>query len=93
LPANIIKDVYMFLSRMPSILIYAAERYFEELYMKATISEECVSCGLCVDICPDVFEMGEEYAQVKMASIPAKFEAAVRQAADECPVSAIAVEQ
>ena len=61
--------------------------------MKVTISEECVSCGLCVDICPDVFEMGTEYAQVKMASIPEKFEAAVRQAAEECPVSAIAVEQ
>ena len=61
--------------------------------MKAKISEECVSCGLCVDICPDVFEMGTEYAQVKMTDIPEKFEAAVRQAADECPVSAIAVEQ
>jgi len=60
--------------------------------MKAAISEECVSCGLCVDICPDVFEMGAEYAQVKMASIPEKFEAAVRQAAEECPVSAISIE-
>lgn len=62
--------------------------------MKAAISEECVSCGLCVDICPDVFEMGTEYAQVKMTGIPEKFEAAVRQAAYEwCPASAIAVEQ
>jgi ferredoxin len=64
-----------------------------ERVMKVTISEECVSCGLCVDICPDVFEMGTQYAQVKMASIPAKFETAVRQAAEECPVSAIAIEQ
>ena len=61
--------------------------------MKATISEECISCGLCVDICPDVFEMGTERAQVKMTSIPGNFEEAVRQAADECPVSAITVEQ
>jgi ferredoxin len=61
--------------------------------MKVTISEECVSCGLCVDICPDVFEMGEELAQVKMASVPAQFEKAVQQAADECPVSAIVIEQ
>lgn len=64
-----------------------------ERLMKATVSEECVACGLCVDICPDVFEMGTQYAQVKMAGIPAEFEAAVRQAADECPVSAIAIEQ
>jgi ferredoxin len=78
---------------MSLILIRARRKYFKESLMKATISEECVSCGLCVEICPDVFEMGAEYAQVKMAGIPAKFEAAVLQAAEECPVSAIAVEQ
>jgi ferredoxin len=78
---------------MSFILTWAKRKYFfKERFMKVTISEECVSCGLCVDICPDVFEMGTEYAQVKMASIPEKFEAAVRQAAEECPVSAIAVE-
>jgi ferredoxin len=82
----------MFLSHMPLVLTCMVERYFEGLFMKATISETCVSCGLCVDVCPEVFEMGSEYAQVKMASIPAEFEAAVRQAADECPVSAITVE-
>jgi ferredoxin len=82
----------MFLSRMPLSLTCLVERYFEGLFMKAEISEACVSCGLCVDICPDVFEMGSEYAQVKMASIPAEFETAVRQAADECPVSAITIE-
>jgi ferredoxin len=61
--------------------------------MKATISEDCVSCVLCVDICPDVFEMGDQLAQVKFDKIPAQFEKAVQQAADECPVSAIAIEQ
>jgi ferredoxin len=78
---------------MSFILTWARRKCFKERFMKATVSEECVSCGLCVDICPDVFEMGTEYAQVKMTSIPAKFETAVRQAAEECPVSAIAVEQ
>jgi len=79
---------------MSLILTWARRKYFKERLMKAAISEECVSCGLCVDICPDVFEMGTEYAQVKMTGIPEKFEAAVRQAAYEwCPASAIAVEQ
>jgi len=57
--------------------------------MKARITEDCVSCGLCVDICPDVFEMGEEQAQVKMGNIPSEFEKAAQQAVDECPVSVI----
>ena len=62
--------------------------------MKAHVDrDKCISCGLCASICPDVFEMGTQYAQVKMAGIPAKYESAVRQAADECPVSAISVEQ
>lgn len=61
--------------------------------MKATITDACVSCGLCVDICPDVFEMGDEYAQVKVDQIPEKFEKDVQQAADECPTSAIVIEQ
>jgi ferredoxin len=81
----------MFLLRMPLILTCKVAKYFEGLFMKATVSEECVSCGLCVDICPEVFEMGAQYAEVKMADIPEKFEAAVLQAADECPVSAIDV--
>jgi hypothetical protein len=42
-----------------------------------------------VDICPDVFEMGEERAQVKMGNIPSEFEKAAQQAVDECPVSVI----
>jgi ferredoxin len=45
-----------------------------------------------VDICPEVFEMGIQYAQVKMDNIPAEHENAVRQAVNECPVSAIIVE-
>jgi ferredoxin len=77
---------------MPLILIYAVDKYFSELFVKATVSEECVLCGICVDICPDVFEMGTQYAQVKIASIPAKYESAVRQAVDGCPVSAISLE-
>jgi ferredoxin len=60
--------------------------------MKARITEDCISCGLCVDICPDVFEMGEQFAQIKMADIPKKHKESVNQAAEECPVSAIIVE-
>ena len=60
--------------------------------MNAKVTDECISCERCVDICPDVFEMGDEYAQVQMDPIPEEQEESVRQAAEECPVGAIILE-
>ncbi len=56
------------------------------------VTEDCISCGKCVDICPEVFQMGEQYAEVQLDPIPQEYEQATRQAADECPTSAIIVE-
>jgi ferredoxin len=60
--------------------------------MKVKIEDTCTACGLCVDTCPDVFEMGPDLAQVIDEEVPPEFEDAVQQAADECPVEAIIVE-
>ena len=60
--------------------------------MRVKIEDTCTACGLCVDTCPDVFEMGEDMAEAVTEEIPAEFEEAVQQAADECPVEAIIVE-
>ena len=60
--------------------------------MKVRIEDTCTSCGLCVDICPYVFDMGPDMAEVKAGTVPAEFEETVQQAADECPVEAIIVE-
>ena len=60
--------------------------------MKVRIDDTCTACGLCVDTCPDVFEMGEDIAEVKVDEVPAEHEDAVQQAADECPAEAITVE-
>lgn len=60
--------------------------------MKVRIEDTCTSCGLCVDTCPDVFDMGNDIAEVKVDEVPAEFEDAVQQAADECPVEAIIIE-
>lgn len=60
--------------------------------MKVRIEDSCTSCGLCVDTCPDVFEMGDDKATVKVDQVPAEFEELVQQAADECPVEAIIIE-
>lgn len=60
--------------------------------MKARIEDTCTACELCVDTCPDVFEMGSDLAQVIVDVVPPEFEDAVQQAADECPSESIIVE-
>jgi ferredoxin len=60
--------------------------------MRVRIEDTCTACGLCVDICPDVFQMGSDMSEVIVDEVPAEFEEAVQQAADECPVEAIVVE-
>jgi len=60
--------------------------------MKVRIEDTCTACGLCVDTCPDVFEMGSDIAQVIIEEVPAEYEDSVQQAADECPVEAIIAE-
>ncbi|MHC4728092.1 MAG: ferredoxin [Planctomycetota bacterium] len=60
--------------------------------MIVKIEDTCTACGLCVDTCPDVFDMGDEMAIVIVDEVPAEFEEATQQAADECPVEAIIVD-
>jgi len=60
--------------------------------MKVTIANTCTACGLCVDTCPEVFEMGAGTAEVIAETVPEELEEAVEQVAEECPVDAIIVE-
>ena len=60
--------------------------------MKVSIEDTCTACGLCVDTCPEVFEMGDDIAEVIVDDVPPEFEDSVQQAADECPVDAIIIE-
>jgi len=60
--------------------------------MRVRIEDTCTSCGLCVDTCPEVFEMGSDMAEVIVEEVPEDHQEAVQQAADECPVEAIIVE-
>ena len=60
--------------------------------MIVTIEDTCTACGLCVDTCPEVFDMGDEMAIVIVEEVPKEYEEAAQQAADECPVEAIIVE-
>ena len=62
--------------------------------MRAVIDEDaCVGCGLCPETCPEVFEMDDDKAQVKIDVVPPEAETACLEAAEECPVDAITVEE
>jgi len=51
-------------------------------------SDLCVSCGVCTEVCPEVFELGaDDQAQVKADADPTA--ACIQEAIDQCPVGAI----
>lgn len=61
--------------------------------MKAIVDPDiCTGCGLCADICPEVFEMKGSVAVAKTADISKELEDSCRDAAESCPVEAITVE-
>lgn len=55
------------------------------------IEEGCTSCGLCEEICPEVFEMQEE-AVVKEGVNFNDYEDQIKEAAESCPVEVIQYE-
>lgn len=62
--------------------------------MKAKVNKDtCISCSLCADNCPDVFKMEGEVAVVIVDVIPSEAEDAAREAAQNCPVEAITIEE
>lgn len=61
--------------------------------MKVSIDPDlCTACGLCVDDCPEVFELGDEVAKVIADPVPADKEGCVLEAEESCPVEAISHE-
>lgn len=62
--------------------------------MKAIVTEDCISCEACVDVCPEVFEMPEgEKARPKMETVPPELEGKAHVACEACPVDAIILEE
>ncbi len=51
----------------------------------------CISCGLCVDSCPDIYEM-QDVAVVIADPVPAEQEECALEAEDGCPTDAISHE-
>ncbi len=60
--------------------------------MKVKIDADlCTACELCTTSVPEVFQMGDEVAEVAVDEVPADKEDAVKEAVEDCPVDAIII--
>jgi len=54
-------------------------------------SDECISCGNCESICPEVFEIPDKM-EVKAGVDYSKYEKKIQEAIDSCPTNVIKAE-
>ena len=59
--------------------------------MKVKVDEDrCRGHGMCLTLCPDVFQMTDDgYSVADPSEVPAGLEAAAKDAIDNCPEQAI----
>ena len=62
--------------------------------MKAKIDRSgCISCGLCIETCPEVFRLADDgLAEVIKEDVPKELEDKAVEAQEGCPASVISVE-
>ncbi len=59
---------------------------------KLWIEDGCTSCGLCEEICPEVFEL-QDVAVIKEGVDFNDYEEGIKESADSCPVEVIQYEE
>jgi ferredoxin len=62
--------------------------------MKAVVDKSgCISCGLCINLCSDVFRMGDDgTAEAYVDEVPEDAVEAASEARESCPVSVITID-
>ena len=55
---------------------------------KVWIEEGCISCGLCEEICPEVFKQEDQAIVIEGVNY-FDYEAKIKEAAESCPVEVI----
>ena len=54
------------------------------------VNENCIGCGSCTAVCPEVFDLNADgVAENIIGEVPAELEEAAKEAAESCPVDAI----
>lgn len=58
--------------------------------MKYKVNENCIGCGLCTGMCPEVFSMTDEGLAIAIdEDVPEDALDSAAEAMDSCPVGAI----
>ena len=55
---------------------------------KVWVEEDCTACGLCEDICPEVFKLDDIATVIEGVNFE-DYEEQIKEAADSCPVGVI----
>ena len=58
--------------------------------MKVTVNEDCIGCGMCEGVCPEVFQLDASSMSQVVGDADAHSDK-VMEAAEICPVNAIEV--
>jgi ferredoxin len=62
----------------------------EENCMKVyLVEEECIGCGSCVELCPEVFRMNEDKEKAELIGPEGRAGECIEEVIDTCPVSCI----
>ncbi len=52
--------------------------------------ELCISCGVCIETCPEIFVWGEDdKAEATSEDVPEDLEECAQEAVESCPTEAI----
>ena len=58
--------------------------------MKTTVNEDCIGCGMCEGVCPEVFQLNTD-GMSEVVGDPDLHADKVQEAAAICPVNAIEI--
>lgn len=60
--------------------------------MKVKVNENCIGCGMCIDMCPEVFEYNDAGLSSPISEeVDDSLKGSVMDAQESCPVDAIEV--